>query len=77
MTELSCKNCNAPLDMAEAKNGVIACSFCGSVFTLPKSGQTDEVKRLIDAGKTALDVCRFDDAFASYSKAVELDGSEP
>ena len=77
MTELSCKNCNAPLDMTEAKNGVIACSFCGSVFTLPKSGQTDEVKRLIDAGKTALDVCRFDDAFASYSKAVELDGSEP
>ena len=77
MTELSCKNCAAPLDMAEAKNGVIACSFCGSVFTLPKSGQTDEVKRLIDAGKTALDVCRFDDAFASYSKAVELDGSEP
>ena len=77
MVENVCKNCNAPLDMTEAKNGVIACSFCGSVFTLPKSGQTDEVKRLIDAGKTALDVCRFDDAFASYSKAVELDGSEP
>ena len=77
MTELSCKNCTAPLDMAEAKNGVIACSFCGSVFTLPKSGQTDEVKRLIDAGKTALDVCRFDEALTAFGKAVELDGSEP
>ena len=77
MTELSCKNCNAPLDMTEAKNGVIACSFCGSVFTLPKSGQTDEVKRLIDAGKTALDLCRFDDALTAFTKAIELDGSEP
>ena len=77
MTELSCKNCTAPLDMDEAKNGVIACSFCGSVFTLPKSGQTDEVKRLIDAGKTALDLCRFDDALTAFTKAIELDGSEP
>ena len=77
MTELSCKNCNAPLNMAEAKNGVIACSFCGSVFTLPKSGQTDEVKRLIDAGKTALDVCRFDEALTAFGKAAESDGSEP
>ncbi len=77
MTELSCKNCNAPLDMAEAKNGVIACSFCGSVFTLPKSGQSDEVKRLIDAGQTALDVCRFDEALTYFSRAIEADGSEP
>ncbi len=77
MTELSCKNCNAPLEMAEAKNGVIACSFCGSVFTLPKSGQSDEVKRLIDAGKTALDVCRFDEALTAFGKAAESDGSEP
>ena len=77
MVENVCKNCNAPLDMTEAKNGVIACSFCGSVFTLPKSGQTDEVKRLIDAGKTALDLCRFFDALTAFGKAAESDGSEP
>ena len=77
MTENVCKNCGAPLEVAAAVSGVIACSFCGSVFTLPKSGQTDEVKRLIDAGKTALDQCRFDDAFASFTKAIEADGGEP
>ena len=70
MTENVCKNCNAPLDMAEAKNGVIACSFCGSVFTLPKADASDKVRKHLDAGETALDQCRFDDAFASYGKAI-------
>ena len=77
MTENVCKNCNAPLDLSLADSGVITCSFCGSVFTLPKSGQSDEVKRLIDAGKTALDVCRFDEALTAFGKAAESDGSEP
>ena len=77
MTENVCKNCNAPLDMTEAKNGVIACSFCGSVYTLPKDGQSDAVVRLISAGQTALDLCRFDDALTAFTKAIELDGSEP
>ena len=77
MTELSCKNCNAPLNMAEAKNGVIACSFCGSVFTLPKKDASDKVRKHLDAGETALDQCRFDDALASYTKAIEADGREP
>ena len=77
MIENVCKNCNAPLDMAEAKNGVIACSFCGSVFTLPKKDASDKVRKHLDAGETALDQCRFDDALASYTKAIEADGSEP
>lgn len=74
-TELCCKNCGAPLDCAPG--GVGRCGFCGSVFTLPKANQTDEVKRLIDAGKTALDVCRFDEALTHFSRATELDGTEP
>ena len=77
MVENVCKNCNAPLNMAEAKNGVIACSFCGSAFTLPKSDASDKVRKHLDAGETALDQCRFDDALASYTKAIEADGSEP
>ena len=77
MIEFCCKNCNAPLDMAEAKNGVIACSFCGSVFTLPKADASDKVRKHLDAGETALDQCRFDDALASYTKAIEADGREP
>ena len=77
MIENVCKNCNAPLDMAEAKNGVIACSFCGSVFTLPKADASDKVRKHLDAGETALDQCRFDDALASYTKAIEADGREP
>ena len=77
MIENVCKNCNAPLDMAEAKNGVVTCAFCGSVFTLPKKDASDKVRKHLDAGETALDQCRFDDALASYTKAIEADGSEP
>ena len=77
MTENVCKNCNAPLDLSLADSGVITCSFCGSVYTLPKDGQSDAVVRLISAGQTALDLCRFDDALTAFTKAIELDGSEP
>ena len=77
MNENVCKNCNAPLDLSLADSGVITCSFCGSVYTLPKDGQSDAVVRLISAGQTALDLCRFDDALTAFTKAIELDGSEP
>ena len=77
MNENVCKNCNAPLDLSSAKHGVLTCEFCGSSFTLPKTGQSDAVVRLISAGQTALDLCRFDDALAAFSKALELDGTEP
>ena len=77
MNENVCKNCNAPLDLSSAENGVLTCEFCGSSFTLPKTGQSDSVVRLISAGQTALDLCRFDDALAAFSKALELDGTEP
>ena len=77
MTLHECYNCGAPLDITAAKNGVITCSFCGSVYTLPKDGQSDAVVRLISAGQTALDLCRFDDALTAFTKAIELDGSEP
>lgn len=63
--------------MAEAKNGVIVCAFCGSTFTLPKADASDKVRKHLDAGETALDQCRFFDALASYTKAIEADGSEP
>ena len=77
MTENVCKNCGAPLEVAAAVNGVVTCSFCGSVFTLPKADASDKVRKHLDAGETALDQCRFDDAFASYGKAIEADKTEP
>ena len=77
MTENVCKNCNAPLDMAEAKNGVIVCAFCGSAFTLPKKEQPPAVVKALDFGYAALDKCRFDDAYTHFASAAELDGSEP
>ena len=77
MTENVCKNCGAPLEVAAAVNGVVTCSFCGSVFTLPKRDASDKTRKHLDAGETALDQCRFDDAFASYGKAIEADKTEP
>ena len=75
MTENVCKNCNAPLDMAEAKNGVIVCAFCGSAFTLPKKEQPPAVVKALDFGYAALDKCRFDDAYTHFASAAELTGA--
>ena len=77
MVENVCKNCNAPLDIAQATGGVVTCSFCGSVFTLPKRDAGDKVKKYLDAGEVQLDLCRFDDALTAFGKAVEADGKEP
>ena len=65
------------MDMAEAKNGVIVCAFCGSAFTLPKKEQPPAVVKALDFGYAALDKCRFDDAYTHFASAAELDGSEP
>ena len=77
MVENVCKNCNAPLDMAQAKNGVITCAFCGSAFTLPKKEQPPAVVKALDFGHAALDKGKFDDAYTHFASAAELDGSEP
>lgn len=72
-----CRNCGGEIDFSKAVNGVIACPFCGSKFTVPKSGASDEVRSFLLMGEHELNVCRFDEAATAFSKAAELDPREP
>ena len=77
MEELRCKNCDAGIDVRRAVGGVVKCSFCGSVFTLPKPEQDSRVLSQLGIGQNELDCCAFDRAYTAFSKAAELDSSEP
>ena len=72
-----CKNCGAPLNASRALNGVLECEYCGSAFTLPKEETAGGVIEQLKIAANELDLCRFEDAFASYRKAAELDENEP
>lgn len=72
-----CKNCGAPLNASRALNGVLECEYCGSAFTLPKEETASGAIEQLKIAANELDLCRFDDAFASYRKAAELDENEP
>ena len=77
MEELRCKNCDAGIDVRRAVGGVVKCSFCGSVFTLPKPEQDSRVLSQLGIGQNELDCYAFDRAYTAFSKAAELDSSEP
>lgn len=72
-----CKNCGAPLNASLALNGVLECEYCGSAFTLPKEETAGGAIEQLKIAANELDLCRFEDAFASYRKAAELDENEP
>lgn len=73
-----CKTCEWVLDVSEAKGGVVECKFCHNKYTLPRQ-ETRGGEALYDLrrGEHELDVCKFGDAFASYSKAAEREPAEP
>ena len=77
MEELRCKNCDAALDVSAAAGGVVKCFFCGSAFTLPKQNQSSEVLSYLRMGQNELNCCAFDRAYAAFSRAAELDPTEP
>ena len=75
MQAVTCKNCGAPLDPNQADHGVVTCEYCGSKFTLSKS-TNEKALALLAVGEHALDTCKFDDAYAAFQKAAELDAQE-
>ncbi len=77
MTELFCKNCKAPLDMNAAKDGVIECIYCRSVFTLPKKETDRQALDYLRIGEHESDACDFDKAYTAFSKAAQCDDREP
>ena len=75
--ELRCKTCDAVLDLSAAKNGVIECAFCHNTYTVPKEEARNDTRELLAIASHELDTCSFDRAYTAYSKAAELDASEP
>lgn len=76
LQSLICKCCGSTLDPQTAKNGVIKCGYCTEIFTLAKSAEPEALDA-IRIGNHELDICRFDDAFASFNKAAQIDPNEP
>ena len=74
---MKCRNCGGELDYGKAVNGVLTCGFCGSKFTVPKSGANEEVRHFLLTGEHELDLGHFDEAATAYARAVELDSKEP
>lgn len=74
---MKCRNCGGELDYSKAVNGVLTCEFCGSKFTVPKSGANEEVRHFLLTGEHELDLGHFDEAATAYARAVELDSKEP
>ena len=74
---MKCRNCGGELDYSKAVNGVLTCGFCGSKFTVPKSGANEEVRHFLLTGEHELDLGHFDEAATAYARAAELDSKEP
>lgn len=77
LENMKCRNCGGELDYSKAVNGVLTCEFCGSKFTVPKSGANEEIRHFLLTGEHELDVGHFDEAATAYAKAAELDPNEP
>lgn len=77
LTALKCKTCENILDLTTAIDGVVECPYCYNKWTVAKKEADPAVLQFLRMGEHGLDTAKFDDAFAAYSKAAELDGSEP
>ena len=76
MQIVKCKNCGAQLDIRNAIGGVVACEYCDSKHTLPKTTDVNAVNFLA-IGEHSLDNGKFDEAYSAYGKAASIDGNEP
>ncbi len=76
MEILKCKSCGAPLDLNKAVGFVIECEHCRSKISIAKSDNAD-IKYYLSQGEVFLDAGKFDEAFAAYKKASQVDLCEP
>ena len=72
-----CKSCGAPLDINTAVDGVVRCAYCRNTYTVVKHELDPAALSFIRQGEHDLDTCKFDDAYKAFSKASQIDASEP
>lgn len=75
--EYRCKNCDGRLNVEEARNGVIECPYCHSVFTMPKESAGEIIRELLQIAEHELDTGSFERAYTAYKKSAETDRNEP
>ncbi len=73
---MECKGCGAQIDIRNAVNGVVECTYCHRIETLAKT-TNDDAKHFLKMGEHDLDSCKFDEAYTAYKKASEYDNREP
>lgn len=71
-----CAACGAPLDMANANNGICRCRYCAYTNILAKENQTDEVLQYLHMGDNEINNSAFERAYNAYRKAADLDPEE-
>lgn len=76
-SEIKCKNCGARYALSQAVNGVIVCEYCDSILTVPKKDISPAALSFLRMGEHDLDICKFDDAYAAFSKAADINPGEP
>ena len=76
-TVLKCRACGAPIDYTLARGGVVKCEYCCEYNTVPKKETEPEALALIRSAAASLYSCDFDRAYDSYSRAAQIDASEP
>ncbi|MGN0804285.1 MAG: hypothetical protein ACI4MS_02770, partial [Candidatus Coproplasma sp.] len=52
---IKCKTCGEPLNLNDAKDGVIECRYCATVYTLPKKETSPEALAFLRMGEHNLD----------------------
>ena len=70
-----CKQCGALLYPHTAVDGIIECEYCHTKYTVSVNAGK-EVSELLRIADSALDDCKFDNAYAAYSRAAELSPKE-
>ncbi len=63
--------------MSTARDGVVECKFCHNVYTIPKEEAKSDTREQLAIASHELDACSFDRAYTAFSKAAEIDPSEP
>ena len=71
MDLVTCKVCGADIIPENIENGVYKCGYCGATYTMPRFGQSEEVKMLLVTADAQLNNGEFDKAYETFERASQ------
>lgn len=72
-----CRCCGGYYDVRKARNGVVTCESCGTVYTIFREEVRSNTRKCIVAAYKLMDRYLFDEAYIACKRAAEYDGLEP